>query len=94
MLYSVTLHTNPFQVPMYGLRWFDIGCVAKLSHLKRVVFRVVTFLVCSVCTSRWLVGDLVVMRLYGTPAARGWVFRCLFGVGIFYRDGDGMELGQ
>ena len=43
MLFRLTLHTNPFQVPMYILCWFGNGCVANLSPLKRVVFRVVTF---------------------------------------------------
>ena len=45
--------------------------------------------------SLW-VGDLVVVGLWGTLAARGWMFRYLFGVGIFCGDGDGvwvLEMG-
>ena len=45
--FLVTLHTNPFQVPMYILCWCGGGCIAKLSHLKQVVFRVITFCACS-----------------------------------------------
>ena len=87
----VTLHTNPFQVPMYILCWCGSGCVAKLSPLKWVVFRVVAFCGMFNGWDRSLVGGAiwVVVGLWGAPSAEPCLFCYLFVIGVCikrYRD--------